>query len=340
MLYIDLKYISQLSTKLRNFKQKNTNTFNFSCPYCGDSQKNKIKARGYCYPNKNDLFYKCHNCGVSTNAGNLIKHVDPYLYEQYVVERYKNGLNKHKSHKKIEYPETKPEFSQQEEITDDILTGLRKITMLPAGHPAKEYVDSRLIPIERQNLLFYASKWKKYVNKVKYTYTSEEQDHPRLVIPFFNDHGKVFAFQGRAFGNEDPRYMTIKLDDDMERIYGLERLDFSKKVYAVEGPIDSLFLDNSIAVAGASFDCSYMRGLISNLVVVFDNEPRNKELCKQIEKCIDIGYSVSLMPETGFKDINDLFLAGYTQEKIVQIIDEYTVTGLEAKARYTVWKKV
>ena len=337
MLYIDLKYITQLRPKLRNFKEKKDNTFNFSCPFCGDSTKNKLKARGYAYPSKNDLFYKCHNCGVSTNAGNLIKHVDPYLYEQYVMERYKSGPKRYNAHKTIEIADTKPVFV---ELQDDTLSGLRRIDTMPADHPAVLYVEKRKIPRIHYENLFYAPKWKKYVNRVKYTYTSEDNDHPRLVIPFFNEHGKVFAFQGRAFGDEQPRYMTIKLDDDMERIYGLERVNFAEKVYAVEGPIDSLFLSNTIAVAGASFDSLYLRGLSTNLVVVFDNEPRNKELCKQIEKCIDLGYTVSLMPETGYKDINELILAGYTQEKVLKLIDEYTVSGLEAKARYTVWKKI
>ena len=337
MLHIDHKYISQLSTRLRNFKQQSDYTFNFSCPFCGDSKKNKLKARGYIFQKKTDLFYKCHNCGVSTNVGNLIKHVDSYLYEQYVVERYQSGANKHNSHKNIAYPDTKPVFT---ELKDEILEGLRRIDTLPPEHPARVYVESRLIPSEYFDLLYYCPKWKKYVNSVKYTYTSEEEnEHPRLVIPFFNDHGKVYAFQGRAFGNEEPRYMTVKLDDNMERIYGLERVDFGKKVYAVEGPIDSLFLPNSIAVAGSSFDSNYMRGLVSKLVVVFDNEPRNKDLCKQIAKCIDKGYTVSLMPETGYKDINDLFKAGWSQDKIVNLIDENTVSGLEATVKFNQWKK-
>jgi transcription elongation factor Elf1 len=337
MLHIDHKYISQLSTRLRNFKQQSDYTFNFSCPFCGDSKKNKLKARGYIFQKKTDLFYKCHNCGVSTNVGNLIKHVDSYLYEQYVVERYQSGANKHNSHKNISYPDTKPVFT---ELKDEILEGLRRIDTLPPEHPARMYVESRLIPKDYFELLYYCPKWKRYVNSVKYTYTSEEDnEHPRLVIPFFNDHGKVYAFQGRAFGNEEPRYMTVKLDDKMERIYGLERVDFGKKVYAVEGPIDSLFLPNSIAVAGSSFDSSYLRGLVSKLVVVFDNEPRNKDLCKQIAKCIDKGYVVSLIPETGYKDINDLIKAGWTQDKIVNLIDENTVSGLEAIVKYNQWKK-
>lgn len=337
MLFVDLKYISQLNTRLRNFKQTGDHTFNFSCPFCGDSKKNKLKARGYVYQRKTDLLYKCHNCGVGTNTGNLLKHIDVRLYEQYVVERYQSGANKHVSHKTIAYPDTNPVFT---ELKDETLDGLRRIDTLPHEHPARIYVESRLIPSDKISLLYYTPKWKKYVNSVKYTYTSEEEnEHPRLVIPFFNEHGKVYAFQGRAFGNEDPRYMTVKLDDKMERIFGLERVDFSKKVYAVEGPIDSLFLPNSIAVAGSSFDSSYMRGLSSKLVVVFDNEPRNKDLCKQINKCIERGYTVSLMPETGYKDINDLVKAGWAQQRIVDLIDENTVSGLGATVKFNQWKK-
>lgn len=339
MLYIDLKYISQLAPRLRNFKEKKDNTFNFSCPYCGDSTTNKLKARGYVYKMKNDLFYKCHNCGIGANAGNLIKHVDPHLYEQYVVERYKSGPKRYNAHKTIEMPKSREIIV---ELQDDTLDGLKRIDKMPAEHPAVMYVKNRQIPQDKWKLLFYAPKWKKYVNRVKYTYTSEDEgEHPRLVIPFFNEHGKVYAFQGRAFGDEAPRYMTVKLDDNMERIFGLERVDFSKKVYALEGPIDSLFIPNSIAVAGASFDSVYMRSLMSNLVVVFDNEPRNKELCKQIKKCVDLGYSISLMPETGYKDINDLVQkGGWSTDKIKALIDENTVSGLEAVVRFNDWKKV
>ena len=79
-------------------------------------------------------------------------------------------------------------------------------------------------------------------------------DYPRLVIPFFDKSGKMFAYQGRAFGNEQPRYITLKLEDNKEKIYGLERIDFEDHVYVVEGPLDSLFLDNCLAVAGADLD--------------------------------------------------------------------------------------
>ena len=93
----------------------------------------------------------------------------------------------------------------------------------------------------------------------------------------------MFAFQGRAFGNEIPKYITITLDPDKDKIYGLNRLDKTKPIQVVEGPIDSMFLDNCIAVAGADFT----RLEKENTTIIFDNERRNVEILKQIEKTID-----------------------------------------------------
>jgi transcription elongation factor Elf1 len=340
MLYIDTKYINAISHSLRNFKQKKDYEWNFSCPFCGDSKTNKLKARGYVFKRKNDLFYKCHNCQKSTNAGNLIKHVDPNLYKQYVLERFEAGASKYTAHAKLEIEDSKPVFVTEKEMQDDVLSGLRRIDSLPETHPAVGYVKSRLIPKDKWNLLYFAPRWKKWLNDVKFTYTNVEEDHPRLVIPFFNEHGKVIALQGRAFGAEEPRYMTVKLDENNEKLFGLERVNFSRRVYAVEGPIDSLFLSNCIAVAGASFTIPYIKALQSNLTVVFDNEPRNKEIVKSIEKCIDLGYSICLWSDTvRQKDINEMVLAGRSPDEILNDINKNTFSGIEAKLKFATWRK-
>ncbi len=338
MLYVDTKYVNMLSSRVRNFKKTNEYTWNFSCPFCGDSKTNTRKARGYVHKKNTSLYYKCHNCGVGTTLGKLIENVDPLLYKQFVLENYKEGVSKFApTADRTLVLEEKP---KPVVLSDDTLRGLKRIDQMDPEHPAVKYVASRLIPKKHWDKLYFVAKWKKYVNRVKYTFSSEEDDHPRLIIPFFNEHGKVYAFQSRAFGNEEPRYMTTKLDDNMERIYGLDRTDFSKKVYAVEGPIDSLFLPNCIAVAGSSFDTAYMRGLVSKLVVIFDNEPRNKDLCRQIEKCIDNGYTVCLFPPTvEQKDINDMIKAGKTPSEIVNIINTNTFTGIEAKLKFAQWRK-
>jgi len=156
------------------------------------------------------------------------------------------------------------------------------------------------------------------------------------MIPFRNEEGEIFAYQGRAFGSETPKYITIKLDEDADKIFGLDRVDKSKPILVVEGPLDSLFLDNCIAMAGADFN-----NFEGDLIIIFDNEPRNKEICKQIEKTINQDRKIVIWPDTvKEKDINDMILAGYTKEHIEQIITENTFQAASASLRFAEWRKI
>jgi len=339
MLFIDAKYTNLLSSRLRNFKQKNDYLWNFSCPVCGDSTKNKLKARGYVFRKKSDLFVKCHNCNYGANIGNFIKYIDENLYNEYVLERYKSGTSKHNSHKEIN-----KEFFQTETKLDvtnyGVLSGLERVDQLPESHPVIKYVKKRQLPEEVWHLLYFTPKFKKYTNDIKFHFTNEEDDHPRLIIPFFTEDHEVFAYQARAFGKETPKYYTIKLDESIEKIYGMERVEKSERIYIVEGPLDSLFLPNSIAVSGASFDSSTVKELLDNSVIVMDNEPRSKQITKQLEKYINSGYSVCIYPETVTeKDINEMILSGQTSEQIVDLIDRNTFSGIEAMLKFTTWRK-
>lgn len=330
-----------LSPRLRNFKQKGEYLWNFSCPVCGDSTKNKLKARGYIYKVKMGLFVKCHNCGYSTNLGNLIKFLDSNLYREYVLENYKEGGAPRSAHKAAEdcIPDT---FFASEMVTDAILDPLRRLDTLGENHPAVKYALDRQIPDKYLSLLYVAPQFKKYVNSlIPNKYKSVEDDHPRLVIPYFNRHGKCFAFQGRAFGDEQPKYYSIKLDDREDKIYGLERVNFGKRIYITEGPLDSLFLPNALAVSGSSFNTPTVQALKTNATIVYDNEPRSKELTKLISNTIDLGFSVCLWPETvQQKDINEMVKdGGMTPEEIVSIIDTNTFTGAAARLRFATWRK-
>lgn len=339
MLYIDAKYAQILGSRLRNFKQKSDYLWNFSCPVCGDSSKNKLKARGYIYRAKTDLFVKCHNCGYGTNIGNLIKHVDATLYDQYVLERYKAGAVKYNSHKDI-----KPIVQEEKELLeDDILKSLTRLDKLPTDHPAVKYIIDRKIPMNKWNLLYFAPKFKKFVNGVTPKFQEPiVDDTPRMIIPYFTTAGKCFAFQGRAYGKEEPKYYTIKVDETQEKIYGLERIDYGKRVYVVEGPIDSLFLPNALAVSGASFDTPTIRSLLTNATIVMDNEPRNKEIVKQLEKYIEAGFSVCMFPDTvQQKDINEMIIhSGLNVDEIIELINTNTYRGIDAKLRFINWRKI
>jgi hypothetical protein len=307
---------------------------------CGDSSKNKLKARGYIYRAKQDLFCKCHNCGYSTNIGNLIKYVDVRLYDEYVLERYKSGATRYNTHKDI--TTIIPEPDKPELLEDDILEPLSRIDTLDISHPAVKYVLKRKIPRDKWHLLYFAPKFKAFVNSVTPKFQEPIVDeHPRMIIPYFTTAGKCFAFQGRAYGSEDPKYFTIKVDETEEKIYGLDTIDYGRRIYVVEGPIDSLFLDNAIAVSGSSFDTPTIRQLLSNATIVMDNEPRNKEIVKQLEKYIELGYSVCMYPDSvREKDINDMVLhGGMSPEEIKELINTNTYTGMEAKLKFINWRK-
>jgi len=339
MLWVDVKYANMLGSYLRNFKRKSEFLWNYSCPVCGDSSKNKLKARGYVYKVKMGLFVKCHNCGYSTNIGNFIKYLDSPLYQEYTLENYKeSGLPRSHHSGEDAVPDVIRTSSKPKPT---FLSTIHRLDSLPSDHPAMLYVKKRMIPDHCLSLLYIAPKFVKFVNDVvpgKFNVNAKE--HPRLVIPFFNEDGECIAFQGRAFGKEDPKYYTIKIDDDAEKIFGLERLDRTKPMYITEGPIDSLFIPNSIAVSGSSFSSKIIETLKDRCTVVYDNEPRSKELTKLIEKTIGQGYKVCLWPDTiTQKDINDMIVSGLTSEQVQDIIDRNAVQGIEAQLKFSTWRK-
>lgn len=331
MSYIDTKYLNIISPYLQQFKKKGDNLWNFRCPYCGDSQKSRTKARGFVFRKKNDLFFKCHNCGVGASLGNLVKTIDSKTYKDYIFERYKKGVET-RSSPQPEFKFNAPVFRKK-----GILEGLQSIKNLPDDHPARQIVERRKLPVESLSDLYLCESFFKFTNSIiKGKFPSLDGDHPRLLIPFRDESGEVFAYQGRAFGNEQPKYITIKIDEERDKIFGLDKVDKSKPILVVEGPLDSLFLDNCIAVAGADF--SNIKG---DLTVIYDNEPRNKEINKQIEKTIDQGKSVCLWPDhMKEKDINDMIIAGYSKKEVQEIITNNTFSGASAKLRFAEWRRI
>ncbi len=350
MLFLETKYANLLGPYVRNFQRKDDYLWNFSCPVCGDSKKNKRKARGYIYQWKDCLRYKCHNCDYQAGMRDFLKLVAENLYNDFIVEVYRERdaakpviAAPQIDSKPVSQPKATVAPPTEEEVVDTVLDGLRRIDRLPADHPARIYVERRKLPASAQSLLYYTPRFKRYTNSVlpnKFDEESLKTDHPRLVIPYFNQHGAVHTFQGRAFGTEEPRYITIKVNPDATRIYGLERVNPAKRVYAVEGPLDSLCLPNTIAVSGSTFGSATLELIRSNLTIVFDNEPRNPEITKLLKRVIAKGFSVCIWPDNMTeKDINDMILKGMTAEDILEVIDTNTFQGAAALLRFTQWAK-
>ena len=322
MNLIDSKYIGLVSSRLQKFKKVKNNLYNLRCPICGDSQKNKNKARGYLYTVKADVNYKCHNCGVSMTFSNFLKKVDPVLQKQYVFERFKEGhtgrgtvVEEPKFH--FEAPKFKKKLDLPKASDDP----------RPAG-----YLTARQLNPED---FYYAKNFKKFTNKLKPTFDSEDHDEERIIIPLYYKKNLV-GFQGRSLGFSKVKYITVMLDDNAPKIYGLDNIRTDAPVFVTEGPFDSTFIRNSIAMCGADADVS--KWGISNPVWIYDNEPRNREITNRISKTIDSGQSVVIWPESiDDKDINDMVMSGLDVQSVIEL---NTYSGLEAKLKFTTWKKI
>lgn len=330
MSYIDVKYIQLVSPQLQKFTRKKDSLYNFRCPYCGDSQKRKDKARGYLFKVKNDFVFKCHNCGVGRTLTNFLKDNCVHLYNQYVLERYKEGLTgKNTQTKNPDFNFKKPDFIVRKNGID-----LEKISELNTTHPARVYLEER--KIKDLDYFYYCPKFKEWTNSQIQVFPNLKQDSPRIIIPLRDKEGKMFGYQGRSLAPKAKlRYITVMLDESKIKVFGLDRIDNDKPVYVTEGPFDSLFLKNSIAMCGSDID---LTSLNYNFIYVFDNEPRNKEIVQKYIKTIDAGNKIVIWPSGIMeKDINDMILAGHDVQSVVE---SNTYQGLEAKLKFTNWKKI
>ena len=330
MDFIDVKYINLISSRLQKFKRVKPKLYNFRCPICGDSQKNKNKARGFLYQVKNNTNYKCHNCGISVSFANFLKDLDPQTYKQYTFEKFKEG-NTGKNFV-TESPEdmfskmrnTKPTFKKK--IVIDLPSAFSVAL-------SKHYLESRAI---LSGNFYYAENFQEFVNSIK----PGSFEHPkfgeaRIVIPLVRNE-RLIGLQGRALSTNPVKYLTVMLDEDAPKIYGTDEIDKSLPVYITEGPFDSTFIRNSVAMCGADVDVVSCG--ISNPVWIYDNEPRNAQITRRIEQTIDQGDRVVIWPSNiREKDINDMVLSGH---KVQEIVDKNTYKGLEAKLKFTTWKKV
>ena len=333
MSYLDDKYLGLISPRLEKFKKIRAGVYNFRCPYCGDSQKHKNKARGYIYQNKADYNFKCHNCGMTRSFTYFLKDRDPPLYDEYVMERYKEGL----TGKGTVTPEPKFTFPQPKFRKKDICDELTKISELNTTHRAKKYLINRGINEDTLSKLYYCPNFKEWTNKHKKIFDNTKHDDQRIIIPLRHSDGQLFGYQGRSL---DPtskmRYITVMLDEDAPKLYGLEKINTQKPIYILEGPFDSLFVENSIAMCGSDVDIRSFGW--SDYIWVFDNEPRNREIVSRIEKLINRGDKVVILPShIQEKDVNEMILAKYD---ICTILESSTYSELTAKLKLNLWKKV
>ena len=343
MNYTDVKYINQISPRLSLFKKRGNNVWNFRCPLCGDSRQNKTKARGYIYQKDASYWFACHNGCRGRSLANFISEIDPETYKHYCLEKFGNKKTNQEPEDNDFKTNVAKRLDNAPKWMSTAIGKLPKVSDLEPSHISSEYARTRLIPKPYLSKLFYAEAFYAFCNElVPGKFPNIKYDEPRLVIPMITHDGRLFGFQGRSFKkNSNNKYLTIMLTDREPRVYGLDTVDFKKPVYVLEGPINSMFVDNSIAMVGAEHKAIAERFPDVDFVYMYDNEPRSEVTVQKIEDCVNSGYKVVLLPtkyETSL-DINDHIKRGVTKETLMEDIERSTYQGIMAKLRLAMWRK-
>jgi hypothetical protein len=344
-VWLDVKYAKMISNRFDGWKEKSLSPFqvNCRCILCGDSVK-KNKKRGYLYEKKGSVFYHCFNCSASMPFGLLLKELDPFIHKQYTLEWFKENSGHIERPKKELEPDFRVDIEKtlSEAVSESYLDSTVMVMSLDDSHPAKKYLISRCLPSKFLSMFHYTDtffKWSStHTDKFHVVEGNGAKDHPRIIMPWYNKDGYMFAYQARSLNGEEPKYYTIVLNDSFPRFFGMERVDFKKKIYCVEGPIDSLFLPNAIAVGSSAlttFDDN-----LKNVVYCFDNESRNSDIVKLIGRAIKGGKKVFIPPDTyRFKDLNEAVQGGMEVSELQKMIDKNTFVGPAALIRFNMWKR-
>ncbi len=341
-IFLQKQYIDRVSVRLEQYSVQQHVPYKavFRCEVCGDSGKNKFKKRGYILEKSEGIFYFCHNCGYNKHFDSYMKERHYDLFREYYIELMtdKNLAEKAKAQPKQAEPEPTP-------VKDiNYLDGLIDVLDLEEDHHCIEYLMYREFPDFSRGQFYYTDTFYQYINsivpeKIK-DYVQQKYEHSRLVFPLRTEDGKMFGVNARAFDDNANRYLTVKFEDH-NKIYGLEKLNRSQHCYVVEGPIDSLFLPNCLALAGTDADISLVFKDNSQFTLVLDNQPRNKEVVRKYAKYISKGFNIVIWPDnTEQKDINEMILAGKTEQYILAVVKQNTFKGLMAEVKFNAWKKV
>lgn len=344
-ILVETKYAQLLSTRLPLYRRKGSGSFcaEFRCIICGDSKKKSTKRRGYLYVNNKDnhIYYKCHNCGANHSLRYFLKQYCPDLYKDFSFDIFKEKKAVYEADSILNIK--KPVV----ETKGGIFNGVKRISQLSHEHPAKKYIVDRKIPPEFHCKLYFTKNFQEWINSIiPGKFEKVPSLDPRIIIPFFDKDGNVHTVQGRAISSKQfERYITIRLDENQPKVFGAERIDENYRVWCVEGPFDSLFIPNAVAMAGADISltqlCEYL-GIVKNrLVLVMDNEPRSKEIIKRMRKAIDDGFKIVIWPRSmKHKDINAAIMSGISLEDMQNMLNKNVYNGLSAHTKLAAWSKL
>lgn len=340
--YSDILFVNRLSPFVRNFKKKSDNLWNCSCPICGDSHKTKTKARMYLMRKNNNVNVYCHNCSYTSSFSNFLKEIAFELYKEYLLDKYRQTEKVWQPKGANWTPNNHVLFDKKpEKLNTDFNILFQRLDRVSDDNDAKAYIRSRLIPDEFLDLLYYTDNLKKVGEYFPRYKDKIPEYNPRLLIPIYKKDKDIWGVSARALRESEYRYLNFYENEDDVIVYGLERHNKSIQTYVTEGPLDSLFLPNCLASLNANLIKVLPYVDITKTTFIFDNQPRNKEVCKQILKAIEYKCNVVIWNnEFPYKDINDAILGGMKVEKILDICSKRVYNSLSAINEFGLWKKV
>jgi hypothetical protein len=319
--YLDRKYLDMISSSFDGYTVKREGNFLAACRcfLCGDSQKSKIKKRGFFFQKGDGILYTCFNCGCGLKNGSclsiksILKDRFFHLYQEYMVEQFASNKPVVIKEKQIPF-EFIPPFLENNKP----LNQLRKISTLDDEHPAKSYLLSRKIPKDKFNEIYYCEHFPAWVNSMVPHKLDEKYDEARIVIPYTNRTGTMTGFQARSMAkNPSKRYITIMLVEGAVKAYNYYGVDFDRENFTVEGQFDSMFLPNCMAMGSADVDKALLN--MNTSVIIYDNEKRSEQITKKIRQTIELGFKVVIWPSNlKEKDINEMVLAGHNVKSIIR----------------------
>lgn len=268
-----------------------------TCPYC--------KSKSFRYYNGDKEMFLCHDC----------QRNQPWSFVSKINQRDSGAA------------------SQKVSVTyNNLLKYCQKVSELPDNHLCKLYVEYRRIPEKFHSYLYYTDQMTKLGQATEHELTDGQ---PKLIIPFYNEDGKLFGLQARSLDNATPKYLTLMFDKDEKKIFGKDLVNHNERMVCVEGPIDAMFLNNAMAMAGSDgLDNKYK----TKTVVAFDNEPRSPQTVNKMKKYLGNGYNIVIWPDNlKQKDINDMVMSNINVEKIIH---ENTYSGVQGEIKLNSWKRV
>jgi len=265
----------------------------------------------------------------------FLKEIDSRLYEEYLVESF--GKRETQIQQKKE--------EKQFDLKPGAFKLLQKVSYLEKDHPCLSYVKQRKIPSEKWSDLYFCPNFMSWVNLTipnKFDEKALKYDSGRLVIPFMNKEGKIHAFTGRALESDPVRYILIVLNETIPSVYGLDRVNFNYWTYVTEGPIDAMFLENSLATCGGNMIEKLHSFPKEKLRLVFDNESSSKDTIKRMRSAIRQGYNVVIWPKKQLgKDVNSMVQDYHILPKdIMSTLEENTFHGPKAELTLNIWSRL